>query len=128
MTNGIIKNPNSDQLSEIYQWLKDENLTNDWKKIVKYWGNNELMLFEFDNQIIGFITFVISGKMCNIDYFCIRNELKENGIGKVMLNKFENHFRQFGILVKIALNDYNKEIDRSEVKITKEKRTNIIIS
>jgi GNAT superfamily N-acetyltransferase len=102
----IISTPNFNQLNEIKNWLSDESQKYNegffcnWKAVMRYFENNQLIILVKDLNVIGFTTWYIHDKIAlNIDIAEIHPDYRGNGYGKFMMHETFNFCKTKGAIV-----------------------------
>ncbi len=106
MTARICTTPNKNQLIEIKKWLFEEyQKTNEgfyvnWKLILNYFENNQLIILEKDAIVIGFSTYEFCDEIVvNIDIIEIHPDFRKFGFGNYMMKEVFDFCKTQGALV-----------------------------
>ncbi len=95
-------NPSELDLENIKNWLLDESekygegFYSNWEIINKSFYNKELISFELDNQIVGFVVWTQDEKVIDIDIMEIHPDYRKCGLGKIFFQKIESVFHEKG--------------------------------
>lgn len=101
----ITDKPALDKVTEIKQWLKEEDeLYNEgfycqWEFIENSSHNERLIAITEDNKPIGFLTFLISGTVAEINVCEIKPDKRRRGVCKELIRQSSKYFIQKGVQV-----------------------------
>lgn len=97
-------NPSVPDLKIIENWLIDEKEKYDdgfycnWNIIEKSFQNDQVISFEENKNIIGFLVWNQGGIYTEIDIMEIHPDYRKKGLGKIFYNKVESIFKEKGSL------------------------------
>ncbi|SFD70810.1 GNAT family N-acetyltransferase [Thermophagus xiamenensis] len=96
--------PSESDLKEIENWLLDESKKYDdgfycnWNIIERSYHKNEVISFELNEKIIGFVVWSQREIYTEIDILEIHPEFRRKGLGKIFYDKIEKSFKERGSL------------------------------
>ncbi|THF52985.1 GNAT family N-acetyltransferase [Flavobacterium supellecticarium] len=100
----INTNPTVDNLNEIKSWLLEEHkISNEgfycnWNLIEKSYENEELLIFQNDDLIIGFITWRNCGIYASLDIMEIKPNYRRKGFGKLFYESVADYYQSIGLI------------------------------
>lgn len=97
----------AEQLDEIRDWLIIENKRKrgfagfycNWKQITGSFSENELAVILLDGQVIGFMTWLLSEKVANLQIGEIRPGFRKKGYGRILMEAVLAKMKQKGCMV-----------------------------
>lgn len=95
--------PSITHLYEIHDWLKEEYLIkhkgfySNWRKIKEAFEEGELLIYEVNKVVVGFIVFTEIDSTRIIDIAAIKPSERGKGIGREFVNRVVYHFNLVGV-------------------------------